>query len=142
MKLSGGTTNKKTIKSENITITQMSSYTAHKTISQEYSPNDDLKELMETFTKMVNHCLKIGIKEDCYQHEKVVLSVLSRTRRVWYIIHLQNQHHLTSCRNTIKQETINEKRDKNKKSSCKPQFSYKLLWGKTERIFVDYPFQG
>ena len=47
-----------------MTITQMSSYTAHKTISQEYSPNGDLKELMETFTKMVNHCLKIGIKED------------------------------------------------------------------------------
>ena len=63
MKLSDGKC-KKTIKSENMTITQMSSYTAHKTISQKYSPNSDLRELMETFTKMVNHCLKIGIKED------------------------------------------------------------------------------
>ena len=37
VKLSGGTC-KKTNKSENITITQMSSYTAHKTISQKYPP--------------------------------------------------------------------------------------------------------
>ncbi|MCE2614831.1 MAG: RNA-guided endonuclease TnpB family protein [Nitrosopumilus sp. (ex Thoosa mismalolli)] len=42
----------------------MSYYTAHKTISQKYSPNSELKELMKTFTKMVNHCLKIGIKEN------------------------------------------------------------------------------
>ena len=42
----------------------MSSYAAHKTISQKYSPNNDLRELMNIFTKMVNHCLKIGIKED------------------------------------------------------------------------------
>ena len=37
---------------------------AIKTISQPCTPNADLTELMTVFTKMVNHCIKVGIRED------------------------------------------------------------------------------
>ena len=37
-----------------------------KSISQKYTPNSDLKELMNTFIEMVNRSIKIGLKEDTH----------------------------------------------------------------------------
>lgn len=39
---------------------------ACKSISQKYTPNSDMKELMNTFIEMINHCIKIGLKENTH----------------------------------------------------------------------------
>ena len=38
---------------------------------QKHAPNSDLKEMMDTFTKMVNHSIKIGLKEDTHNMKRL-----------------------------------------------------------------------
>ncbi len=44
---------------------------AIKPISQKYAPNSDLMDMAATFTKMANHCIKIGLKEDTHNMKRL-----------------------------------------------------------------------
>ncbi len=44
---------------------------AIKSISQKYTPNSDLMDMMAIFTKMVNHCIKTGLKEDTHNMKRL-----------------------------------------------------------------------
>ncbi len=46
-------------------------YKALKSIKQEYTPNEDLKEIMNIFTKMVNYCIKVGLKENTHNMKRL-----------------------------------------------------------------------
>ncbi len=44
---------------------------AIKSIAQKHTPNSDLMDMMVTFTKMVNHCIRIGLKEDTHNMKRL-----------------------------------------------------------------------
>ncbi len=44
---------------------------AHKSIAQKHTPNSDLMDMMVTFTKMVNHCIRIGLREDTHNMKRM-----------------------------------------------------------------------
>jgi len=46
---------------------------AIKSIKQNFSPNQDLQLLMETFKDMVNHCIRIGLENNCSTLKKLSL---------------------------------------------------------------------
>ena len=43
----------------------------YKSVTQKHTPNSDLMELMNTFTKMVNHSIRIGLKEGTYNIKRL-----------------------------------------------------------------------
>lgn len=43
---------------------------AMKSVSQQIEPNQDLIELMDIFRKMVNYCIRLGLKSDIYSLKK------------------------------------------------------------------------
>jgi putative transposase len=47
----------------------------HKSIKQPFTPNTDQIKMMETFKDMVNHCIRIGLENNCSSIKK--LSLLS-----------------------------------------------------------------
>jgi len=47
---------------------------AIKTVTQSYSPDEDILELLETFRRMVNQCLEIGLAQNASSLKR--LSVL------------------------------------------------------------------
>ena len=44
---------------------------AYKSITQRTAPNSDLKEMMHMFTKMVNRCIRIGLREDTHNMKRL-----------------------------------------------------------------------
>src|SRR3989344_4455744 len=46
---------------------------AIKSIKQNFTPNQDLQLLMETFKDMVNHCIRIGLENNCSTLKKLSL---------------------------------------------------------------------
>ena len=43
----------------------------YKSITQRTAPNSDLREMMHTFTKMVNRCIRIGMREDTHNMKRL-----------------------------------------------------------------------
>jgi putative transposase len=46
-----------------------------KSIKQKFTPNTEQLKMMETFKDMVNHCIRIGLENNCFIMKK--LSLLS-----------------------------------------------------------------
>ncbi|MDE1876875.1 MAG: hypothetical protein KGH86_08660 [Thaumarchaeota archaeon] len=55
-----------------------------KSIAQSYQPTRELLSMMETFRQMVNHCIRIGIENNCSTMKK--LSTLSYKQLAEYDI--------------------------------------------------------
>ncbi len=59
----------------NINLEVLSHQIPVKSIKQKYNPSPELESMMETFRQMVNHCIRIGLENNCSTLKK--LSLLS-----------------------------------------------------------------
>ena len=44
---------------------------AYRSFSQKYRPNGDMEELMDAFTRMINRCIRIGLKEGTHNRRRL-----------------------------------------------------------------------
>ncbi len=44
---------------------------AYKSVTQQTAPNSDLRKMMRVFTKMVNRCIRIGMREDTHNMKRL-----------------------------------------------------------------------
>ncbi|HSA98302.1 MAG TPA: hypothetical protein VLF17_04415, partial [Candidatus Nitrosotenuis sp.] len=46
-----------------------------KSLQQSFEPNSEISSMMETFRQMVNHCIRIGLENDCSTLKKLSILV-------------------------------------------------------------------
>jgi putative transposase len=99
----------------------------YKSIKQPFTPNTEQLQMMEAFKDMVNHCIRVGLENNCSTMKKLSL-VSYHTLKDYQI---QSKYKFTAIAQLLAdwhKEKRHQKRQESKITICQQAISCIVLW--------------